>query len=53
MTVGYPLTQVALVVGGLWGIIAFKEMKGIRTLSVWAASVTILLGGAVMLALFG
>ena len=53
LTVGFPLTQLALVVSGLWGIIAFKEIGGIRTLSVWTISVTVLLAGAALLALYG
>jgi len=53
LTVGFPLTQVALVVSGLWGILMFKELKGARTLVVWTLGVCVLLGGASLLALYG
>jgi glucose uptake protein GlcU len=53
LTVGFPLTQVALVTSGLWGILLFREISGAKTLIVWTLSVCVLLGGAAMLSLFG
>ena len=51
-TVGYPLTQVAMVGSALWGILYFKEMGG-PSIPFFAVSTTILLGGAAMLSIFG
>jgi len=53
LTIGFPLTQVALVVSGLWGMFAFKELSGVWTITVWWISVVILLTGAALLSLFG
>eukprot|EP01114_Cavostelium_apophysatum_P020785 TRINITY_DN7058_c0_g1_i1.p1 TRINITY_DN7058_c0_g1~~TRINITY_DN7058_c0_g1_i1.p1 ORF type:complete len:338 (-),score=36.71 TRINITY_DN7058_c0_g1_i1:250-1263(-) len=53
LTIGYPLTQLALVVSGLWGLLVFKELKGARTILCWVVSLVVLLGGAGMLAVFG
>jgi len=53
LTIGFPLTQLALVVSGLWGIVVFHELSGLRTLSIWTLSLLILLGGAALLALNG
>jgi len=53
LTVGFPLTQLALVVAGLWGLIVFKELSGARTIAFWFLSVLVLLSGAALLALYG
>eukprot|EP01088_Endostelium_zonatum_P013393 TRINITY_DN2792_c0_g1_i1.p1 TRINITY_DN2792_c0_g1~~TRINITY_DN2792_c0_g1_i1.p1 ORF type:complete len:372 (-),score=39.61 TRINITY_DN2792_c0_g1_i1:80-1195(-) len=53
LTVGYPLTQVALLVAGLWGVIVFREIRGGQPITFFFLSAGILLGGAAMLALFG
>jgi len=53
LTVGFPLTQLALVVSGLWGLLVFKELKGAITITVWVISLLILLGGAALLAVYG
>jgi len=52
LAIVFPLTQIALVVSGLWGIIAFKELSGTIPILTWAFSVLIILGGAVLLALY-
>jgi hypothetical protein len=53
LTIGFPLTQVALVVSGLWGILVFKEITAPRSLVAWFLSLLVLLGGAALLSLFG
>jgi glucose uptake protein GlcU len=54
LTVGYPLTQVALVVAGLWGIVVFKELKGWKAILQFSVStLLLLLPGCALLALFG
>eukprot|EP01119_Soliformovum_irregulare_P018063 TRINITY_DN5475_c0_g1_i1.p1 TRINITY_DN5475_c0_g1~~TRINITY_DN5475_c0_g1_i1.p1 ORF type:complete len:343 (-),score=79.59 TRINITY_DN5475_c0_g1_i1:69-1097(-) len=53
LTIGFPLTQTALVVSGLWGIIVFKEMTGFFPILFWTISVMILLTGAFLLSMYG
>jgi len=53
LTIGFPLTQLALVVSGLWGLLVFKELRGAMVISFWIVSVLILLGGAALLSLYG
>jgi len=53
LTIGFPLTQLALVVSGLWGLFVFKELQGFRVILFWIGSVIILLSGAALLSLFG
>jgi len=52
-TVGFPLSQCALLVGGFWGIVLFKEITGIKRVSLFFISSLILLGGAVLLGVYG
>jgi len=47
-SVAYPLMQCALLVSGLWGIFAFKEIKGAAVWIFFVAS-AVLLGGAAIL----
>jgi len=52
-TIGFPLTQCALLVGAFWGLLLFREISGgIRVLIVVISSFT-LIGGAVLLGMFG
>jgi len=54
LTVGYPLTQVALLVAGLNGIFIFKELSGARAIGQFVISAALLLiPGCLLLALFG
>ena len=53
LTIGYPLTQCALLVSGLWGMLLFKEITRIPAIILFIASAFILLGGAALLSLFG
>jgi len=53
LTIGFPLTQMALVISGLWGLIVFRELSGVRTIVMWFFSVAVLLSGAFLLALSG
>jgi len=53
LTIGYPLTQLALVVSGLWGLLVFKELRGAIVILVWISSLIVLLSGAALLSLYG
>lgn len=52
-TVGFPLSQCALLVGGFWGVVLFKEITGVKRISLFVASSLVLIGGAVLLGLYG
>jgi glucose uptake protein GlcU len=53
LTVGYPLTQVALLVSGLWSILLFREVRGTRNILHFMCAALVVLAGAVLLAVFG
>ena len=50
--IAYPLMQTALFVGGLWGILAFKEIAG-RAIGVFFSASVVLMIGALLLVLYG
>jgi len=52
-TVGFPLAQCALLMGGFWGIVLFREIRGILKIGFFVLSSFVLLGGAIVLTLFG
>jgi len=52
-TVGYPLTQCALLMAAFWGITLFKEVTGLLKIGSFILSSFVLLGGAVILAIYG
>jgi glucose uptake protein GlcU len=51
--VAQPLMQCALLISGILGIFVFKEIKGVKRIVTFFAFAGVLLGGAVLLALFG
>lgn len=51
--VGFPLTQAALVVSGLWGIFAFRELRGVPVIAQFVVSALLLVGAAVLLGIYG
>jgi hypothetical protein len=51
--VGFPLTQVCVVISALWGILYFGELRDRTALSVFGASSVLVLGGAAALKLAG
>jgi glucose uptake protein GlcU len=54
LTVGFPLTQCALVVGGISGIIIFRELRGWRPILQFTVfTLFFLLPGCMLLAIFG
>eukprot|EP00040_Diaphanoeca_grandis_P005688 m.34040 g.34040 ORF g.34040 m.34040 type:complete len:383 (+) comp16922_c0_seq1:469-1617(+) len=53
MSVGYPLTQCSILVGGLWGILYYKEIRGAKFLMLFIVSLAILGGGAIILGMGG
>lgn len=48
--VAYPILQCAIFVSGLWGIFYWKEIKRQSTIAIFFIGGTILIGGAIMLA---
>eukprot|EP01123_Difflugia_compressa_P003865 TRINITY_DN15183_c0_g1_i1.p1 TRINITY_DN15183_c0_g1~~TRINITY_DN15183_c0_g1_i1.p1 ORF type:complete len:184 (-),score=28.84 TRINITY_DN15183_c0_g1_i1:200-688(-) len=52
-TVGFPLSQCAILVGGFWGIFLFKEITGFKRVGLFVLGALILVTGAVLLGLFG
>ena len=52
-TAGYPLTQSALLVAGILGIVVFKEVKGRKKITCFLICGATLLCGAVLLAMYG
>jgi hypothetical protein len=54
LTVGFPLTQAALIVSGLWAIILFREIRGWKSLlHFFGALFLLLVPGCVLLAIYG
>jgi glucose uptake protein GlcU len=53
LTIGFPLTQVALVIAGLWGLFFFKEMTETSARIMFFVSALIILSGGVLISLFG
>lgn len=53
MSVGYPLTQCSVLVGALWGVLYYKEIRGVKYLIVFALSMSVLVSGAVILGMGG
>jgi len=51
--VAYPLLQASLVFGGLLGIFVFGELKKRKAIAVFFASAALVLGGAVLLGMYG
>ena len=47
---GYSLVQLQLLVAGLWGIVWYQEVTGIRTIVLWLTFATLALTGIVLLA---
>ena len=53
LTIGFPLTQCSLLVGGAWGFFYFKEMSGWRKTTQYFVCGVGLIGAAYMLSYFG
>jgi glucose uptake protein GlcU len=53
LTIGFPLTQLALLVGSLIGIIVFDEMTHRLDIACWALGAFVLLVGAFLLSFYG
>jgi glucose uptake protein GlcU len=52
LAVGFSLTQVCLIVAGVWAIVLLKELKGFIPIGLWGISALVVLGGAVLLSIF-
>ncbi len=53
LTIGFPLTQMALVVSGLWGIFFYREVNRRSAIVMFFVSAAIILLGAALLSLYG
>ena len=53
LSIGFPLTQTALLVSGLWGLLLFREITRPSAIIIFFCSAVILLAGAVLLSVFG
>ncbi|PRP78327.1 zinc carboxypeptidase [Planoprotostelium fungivorum] len=51
LKLGFPLTQLALVVSGLWGIIVFREVTALASLVWWFVSLLVVGGGVALMVL--
>ena len=47
-TIGFPLTQTAIVVNGAWGILYYKEISGAYPVGLFIVAAAIIIGGAVL-----
>mmetsp|Transcript_36720 Transcript_36720/g.98379 ORF Transcript_36720/g.98379 Transcript_36720/m.98379 type:complete len:397 (+) Transcript_36720:66-1256(+) len=47
-TIGFPLTQTCIVVGGLWGIFYYGEIEGRLPITMFAVSVALIITGAAL-----
>ena len=52
LTVGYPSTQCCLLVGGMWGIFFFGEMRSPKAIGSFFAAALVVLVGASLLGIF-
>mmetsp|Transcript_30847 Transcript_30847/g.98375 ORF Transcript_30847/g.98375 Transcript_30847/m.98375 type:complete len:406 (-) Transcript_30847:112-1329(-) len=52
-TIGYPLTQLCLIINGLWGILYFKEVSGALPISLFVLASVIIIGGAALDGMYG
>ena len=50
ISIGVPLTQLSLIICGIWGIFIFNEITGWRGIIIWCISASILLAGSGLLA---
>lgn len=50
LQVAYPLMQCGLFVAGAWGILLFRELRGVKWQALYWASGAVLLTGAALLA---
>ncbi|KNC52982.1 uncharacterized protein AMSG_09158 [Thecamonas trahens ATCC 50062] len=53
LTIGYPLTQLALLVAGLWGWLYYGELPQARHVAHFWLAAIVVLGGAALLAIAG
>jgi len=53
LSIGYPLTQMALLVAGLWGLLWYREIKGWFSITQFFTCAVIVLCGAALLGVFG
>jgi len=53
LSIGYPLTQMALLVAGLWGLFWYREIKGWFSITQFFSFAIIVLAGAALLGIFG
>jgi glucose uptake protein GlcU len=47
-TIGFPLTQTCIVIGGLWGIFYYGEIEGRLPITMFTVSVALIIAGAAL-----
>lgn len=52
-SIGFSLTQLSLLIGGMWAVFFFKEITGTKSVTQYFVSAAVLLTGAIMLGMFG
>lgn len=52
-TIGFPITQCALLVTAVWGVLLFKEVTGLVAILILAVACVVIIGGAALLSIFG
>lgn len=52
-SVGYSLTQAAMLVACVWGIVVFKEIQGRRNIMVFGFGAFVTMTGLIVTAVFG
>lgn len=52
-TIGFPLTQLAMMVTAFWGVVLYKEITGTPAVVTLLVGCATIIGGAVLLALYG
>ena len=53
LTIGYPVMQLAMIVGGIAGIAVFKEVQGCQAILAFMGASCLTGAGAVVLGIYG
>eukprot|EP00047_Mylnosiga_fluctuans_P019844 m.86671 g.86671 ORF g.86671 m.86671 type:complete len:60 (-) comp8290_c0_seq4:4017-4196(-) len=53
MTVGYPVSQCALLIAGTWGVLYYREIRARSKIITFAVSAIVVCIGAAILGVFG
>ena len=53
MTVGYPISQCAMLIAGMWGVFYYKEIRENAKIMAFALSTIVVCTGAAVLGIYG